>query len=151
VEARNALAVQSAAVPLAFAFAPPIDVNDFDFLFPSLQTPNNLLPETSQIPERLKIVGRSMQDANILGGANDSTIPAAYTYFGQFVDHDITLEVQDSPASASGTVENLLDPKMTPLPWPRSGTRCATSGPRPSTWTACTLFPRSQTRTTAPR
>jgi hypothetical protein len=56
-----------------------------------------------------------MQDANIMGGANDSTIPAAYTYFGQFIDHDITLEVQDFPASASGTVTDLLDPNMTPL------------------------------------
>ena len=115
-EALRALAEQSADVPLAFALAPPIDVNDFDFLFPSLQTPNNLLPETLQTPERLKILGRSMEDPNILGGANDSTIPAAYTYFGQFVDHDITLEVQDFPASASGTVDDLLNPNMTPLP-----------------------------------
>jgi nucleoid-associated protein YgaU len=113
-EARNALAELSAAVPLAFALAPPIDVNDFDFLFPALQTPDNLLPETSQTPERLKILGRSMLDPNVLGA--DSNIPAAYTYFGQFVDHDITLEVQDFPASASGTVAELLDPNMTPLP-----------------------------------
>ena len=28
--------------------------------------------------------------------AGDSTIPAGYTYFGQFVDHDITLDVSST-------------------------------------------------------
>lgn len=35
--------------------------------------------------------------------------PAAYTYFGQFVDHDITLETN------SATLQQLISPDLTPL------------------------------------
>lgn len=47
----------------------------------------------------------------------DSSIPAVYTYFGQFVDHDITFEVQpaDLPPSQSGAMPQLLAPNMSPL------------------------------------
>jgi hypothetical protein len=66
----------------------------------------------------LKQLSFAMVDRNQRGGSNDSPIPAAYTYFGQFVDHDITLEVQpaDLPPSASGSVGALLSPNMAPMP-----------------------------------
>ncbi|HEX2182114.1 MAG TPA: heme peroxidase family protein, partial [Rubrobacteraceae bacterium] len=48
-------------------------------------------------------------DAGGAAGGGNSDIPAAYTYFGQFVDHDITLETQ------SATLPELLDPDLTPL------------------------------------
>jgi hypothetical protein len=94
-----------------------VDLQDFDFLFPALQEDDaNLLPESVDTPERLKQLGRSMEDP---GGSTpgDANIPAIYTYFGQFVDHDITLEVQpaDLPPSASGAIPQLLDLNMTPL------------------------------------
>ena len=36
-KARSALAEASADIPLAFAIAPPVDLHDFDFMFPTLQ------------------------------------------------------------------------------------------------------------------
>ena len=42
--------------------------------------------------------------------------PAAYTYFGQFVDHDITLEATSSgTGQTSGGLADLLDPDLAPL------------------------------------
>ena len=43
------------------------------------------------------------------GPAGDSAVPAAYTYFGQFVDHDVTLE------AASAPLPDLLRPDLAPL------------------------------------
>lgn len=44
----------------------------------------------------------------------DSIIPAGYTYFGQFVDHDVTLDVSstiDAPGNAD-TINNMRSPSM---------------------------------------
>ena len=103
----------------ALIAAAPVDLHDFNFLFPDLQNdPANLLAESPQTVSDLKQLSFAMVDLNQQGGANDSPIPAAYTYFGQFVDHDITLEVQpaDLPPSASGSVSALLADDMAPLP-----------------------------------
>src|SRR2546430_17549244 len=46
--------------------------------------------------------------------APDSTIPAGYTYFGQFVDHDITFDTSssiDSPQDAN-TITNMRRPAL---------------------------------------
>ncbi|MGH3914779.1 MAG: peroxidase family protein [Pseudonocardiaceae bacterium] len=99
--------------------ARPADLQDFDFLFPTLQAdPANLLPESTTTLVHLKALAETMEDLDELGGANDSPVPAAYTYFGQFVDHDTTFEVQpaDLPASLSGSVPQLLAEDMVPLP-----------------------------------
>ena len=37
IQARSALAEASADIPLAFAISPPVDLHDFDFMFPTLQ------------------------------------------------------------------------------------------------------------------
>ncbi|GIF21833.1 nucleoid-associated protein YgaU [Actinoplanes tereljensis] len=96
----------------AFALTTPAGSQSFDFLFPSLQDDEaNLLPQGANTPELLKNLGSSMVDTDAAG--EDSPIPAAYTYFGQFVDHDITLEIQQGFGSA--TMAQLLDPAMTPL------------------------------------
>ena len=140
---RDELARLSAEVPLGFALTPPVDVHDFDFMFPTLQAnADNLLPTSTATVAALKQLGRTMVDENVRG--EDSSIPAAYTYFGQFVDHDITLEVQpaDIPRRSRGRWATCW-----PMTWsrsrrPRSATRCATSVPRPSIWTASTACPR---------
>jgi len=74
-------------VPLGFAPTPPVDVHDFDFMFPALQAdPDNLLPTSPDTVAQLKALGRTMVDEDVRG--EDAPIPAAYTYVGQFVDHD---------------------------------------------------------------
>ena len=102
-EARDTVA----ETPLGFALtARAVDTRDFGFLFSGLQDePDNLLPERRRTRNALVKLGRAMQ----AGGGGDSDIPAAYTYFGQFVDHDITLELE------SATLPELFDPDLTPL------------------------------------
>ena len=106
-DAQNDLASRTAEVDLGFAVAGPAALQDFDFLFPTLQNnPANLLPQAATTPAQLKELGRTMVDPGTATG--DSTIPAIYTYFGQFVDHDITLE------SGSFTTAKLLSSAMVP-------------------------------------
>jgi nucleoid-associated protein YgaU len=98
--------------PAAFAVTREVEAQSFDFLLPALQEDEaNLLPQLSNMPQLLKNLGATMVDAN--EADDDGPIPAAYTYFGQFVDHDITLEIQQGFGSA--TMQQLLDPAMTPL------------------------------------
>ncbi|MDP8948555.1 MAG: hypothetical protein M3N09_10765, partial [Actinomycetota bacterium] len=99
--ARDALTDRSADITLGFAAAQPATTQDFGFLFPELQQgADNLLPEGRATRDALIELGRVMLGA----GGGDSDIPAAYTYFGQFVDHDITLE------AVSADLQELLDP-----------------------------------------
>ncbi len=92
---------------LGFAvMAGAVDTRDFGFLFSGLQDdPDNLLPERRRTRDALVDLGRAMN----AGGGGDSDIPAAYTYFGQFLDHDITLELE------SATLPDLIAPDLTPL------------------------------------
>jgi hypothetical protein len=108
-EAQQDLASQTVGIDLGFAVAGPAALQDFDFLFPTLQSnPANLLPQAAATPARLKELGRAMVDPGTATG--DSNVPAIYTYFGQFVDHDITLE------SGSFTTAQLVSSTMAPLP-----------------------------------
>lgn len=96
---------------LLFAAIKPVNLQDFDFLFPELQNdPANLLPESPDTRNNLVRLGAEMRDASGTSADGDSDIPAAYTYFGQFVDHDVTLE------TTSATPAQLVDPNLTPLP-----------------------------------
>ena len=109
LEAQNDLASRTADVDLGFAVAGPGALQDFDFMFLNLQNNQaNLLPQDPATPARLKELGRAMVDPGATTG--DSNLPAIYTYFGQFVDHDITLE------SGSFTTTRLLSSTMAPLP-----------------------------------
>lgn len=109
--ARKSLAARVAEVPLAFAAAQPVDLKDFDFLFPDLQNdPNNLLPEDATTPANLVRLGKTMVDNIGNDPEGDADISAIMTYFGQFIDHDITLEL------ASADLPTLTNPGLTPLP-----------------------------------
>ncbi len=98
--------------PLAFAPAPEAGPGPFDFLLPELQDdPGCLLPEHPTTVAKLVELGRTMRDPG-RANADDpghTTIPAAYTYLGQFVAHDITLE------SRSATTAQLMNPMLRPL------------------------------------
>jgi hypothetical protein len=105
--ARDALTDSSADITLGFAAAQPATTQNFGFLFPELQqNADNLLPEGRATRDALIELGRVMLGT----GGGDSDIPAAYTYFGQFVDHDITLE------AVSADLQELLDRDLAPLP-----------------------------------
>ncbi|MBD3883561.1 peroxidase [Phormidium tenue FACHB-886] len=110
-DAFESMSARSAEVPLAFAAMATVDLQDFDFLFSKLQSdPANLLPVSPKTREHLVELGRVMRDeSRDKDGSGDSNIPAGYTYFGQFVDHDITLEEVSSP------LPKLLDPNLAPL------------------------------------
>jgi hypothetical protein len=87
--------------------------HDFGFLFPELQEdPDNLLPVSPATRDALVDLGEAMAesfvDPRLVGTPDDpidrdpnrdSDIPAAYTYFNQFVDHDTTLEASSTPGS----------------------------------------------------
>jgi nucleoid-associated protein YgaU len=108
-QAHAALAERAAEVDLGFAVAAPATLQDFDFLFPELQDdPDKLLPRSATTVKRLKELGRTMVDPGAATG--DGTVPAIYTYFGQFVDHDITFETSSFPTA------DLLAPGLAPLP-----------------------------------
>ena len=111
-KARARMAELSAEVPLSFAVAKPVDLTDFDFMFPKLQHhADNLLPESQATRDGLVALGRVMRDTAVGDDpAGDSPVPAAYTYLGQFIDHDVTLE------ATSAALDQLLDPALKPLP-----------------------------------
>lgn len=105
----------SKGVPFVFTLVQPVHLDRFGFLFPALQAePANLLAQDSSTVSALVALGRSMLDPSPGDPADpgDSEIPAAYTYFGQFIDHDITLEALSAP------LPELLDPKLTPMSVP---------------------------------
>jgi hypothetical protein len=71
----------------------------FGFMFPDLQrqnSPADFLPENPTTVAQLIALGETMAEAadteavDRLADARNSPIPAAYTYLGQFIDHDIT-------------------------------------------------------------
>ena len=95
-------------INLPFSFAVTSDRSRFDFLLPELQTEAALLPETPETRASLIALGMSMREPDG-DRSEDSSIPSLYTYFGQFVDHDITLE-----AKSQHLVE-LKDPALRPL------------------------------------
>jgi hypothetical protein len=79
-------------VDLPFAFAITSKTTRFGYLFPDLQTDDALLPEVPETRARLLSLGDAMMEP--AGDSAGSSIPSAYTYFGQFVDHDITFEAK---------------------------------------------------------
>src|SRR5215207_10850744 len=132
VEVANAfLAADNPEAAAALMAELESDLHNFDFLFPDLQNdPANLLPEPAssvtppdpalfQTRAALVDLGRTMQDlfddpdaTSPPTGADpgDTDISAAFTYFGQFVDHDITLEASSSGTGlTSGDVNALLE------------------------------------------
>ena len=95
---------------------------------PTLQDDQaNLLPRSATTVRRLKELGRAMVDPGPATG--DGKVPAIYTYFGQFVDHDITFE----QSLLLHRARKLLDPGAGPpaaRPDPRRAEEHAHGQPR---------------------
>jgi hypothetical protein len=107
-KARAQVSAINQRLRLPFSLVPPPNLTRFGYLFPELQEdPNALLPDSSSTIAFLTRLGETMSDPG--GASSDSSIPAAYTYFGQFVDHDITLELR------SQQLADFTSPSLAPL------------------------------------
>ena len=92
--AAEAVAVGTTAGHVLVATAQPAaeEESHFGFLFPKLQEKNDaLLTPHATTVEKLIELGEAMADTSD-GDSNNSTLPAVFTYFGQFVAHDIVWE-----------------------------------------------------------
>lgn len=113
--AREAVA-QSRKRSLGAAAPAAIPETSFRYMFPELQSDDaNVLPPTDDTVAALKVLAEVMTDLGEqaptggVKGPGDSDIPAAYTYFGQFLDHDITFDTTSSPLA------ELAEPGLRPL------------------------------------
>ncbi|MEZ5284837.1 MAG: heme peroxidase family protein [Vicinamibacterales bacterium] len=89
----------------------------FDYMFPdAARSRPCLLPDTVATHHGLRALGKLMADTGAPGSPQaslDSTTPAAFTYLGQFIDHDITARTdRDETVSILGRGEPVgrLDP-----------------------------------------
>ena len=107
----------------AVAAAEPEEVlfnTPFDYLFPELATdPAKLLPADNPdaVVAGLKALGDAMVEDSLAPGegplqlTGNSTIPPVYTYWGQFIDHDLTANTD-----RDAEVSNITKPDLAPLP-----------------------------------
>jgi len=85
----------------------------FGYMFPAAVRNATKLPFNATTEALLTQLGNLMGDPDRDTSA-DSTIPTGYTYFGQFVDHDITLDVSstlDDPHDALA-INNMRSPVL---------------------------------------
>jgi hypothetical protein len=99
----------NSSLVLPFAFATVLEKTAFGYMFEQLQNPESLLPKSKKTRDDLIQLGITMSEKGE-DSAFDSATPSAYTYFGQFVDHDITME------AASNEIVKLNDQNLEPLP-----------------------------------
>jgi hypothetical protein len=85
----------------------------FGYMFPASVRNASKLPFTAAVRTQLVDLGNLMGDPGRDTGA-DSIIPSGYTYFGQFVDHDITLDVSSTIDAAvdANTINNMRTPAL---------------------------------------
>ena len=80
----------------------------YGFLFEDLQLNRaNLLDPAPDTAEQLIKLGATMVDPAPHDSAFDSKIPSAYTYLGQFIDHDLTRQSLANPPKTSGPITPL--------------------------------------------
>jgi hypothetical protein len=82
---------------------------DYTYLFPELSTdPTMRLPDDPEIGKRLAELASTIA---LPEEQLDGSIPAAYTYLGQFIDHDITLDATSDDLNKLGlSLQPLADP-----------------------------------------
>ena len=85
----------------------------FNYLFPeAARSRPCLLPQTETTRAGLSALGKAMADQGSPGdpqAAQDSQIPSAFTYLGQFIDHDLTARTdRESPTTAIGNGEPVV-------------------------------------------
>jgi hypothetical protein len=87
----------------------------FDYLLPQLkgEAAAHLPGDPAKVTADLKALGKALVDsapATTPGGAAkvNSTIPAIYTYWGQFIDHDMTASADNDPSTSDITKAPLV-------------------------------------------
>ncbi|HET6974683.1 MAG TPA: heme peroxidase family protein [Pyrinomonadaceae bacterium] len=86
----------------------------FGFMFPELQhDPMSLLETSKRTVSNLRRLGSNGMNDPPIDKAPGVQVPAIYTFFGQFVDHDITREKGSSMIQLSKPYP--IDPKLIPL------------------------------------
>jgi hypothetical protein len=82
--------------------ATPLPVNAFVKLFP------NATPLVSTQAD-LQLLATTMLDPNARGPITGSTLPAGITYLGQFIDHDLTLDLLSNINSTQVPADQLVN------------------------------------------
>jgi hypothetical protein len=88
----------------------------FDYLFPeAARSRLCLVPDTEECSAGLRALGTAMASDDLVGSPDpdESGIPAIFTYFGQFIDHDVTARTdREGMVTSIGRAEpiNRLDP-----------------------------------------
>lgn len=98
------------------------NTDHFGYLFPTLAKGSSVLPYTAANRSLLEKLGDEIGDKDSSSPAPgsgilpvaDSTIPAGYTYLGQFIDHDITLDVNSdiSKPQDANKIPNMRSPSL---------------------------------------
>lgn len=97
----------------AVAFADEPAGRPFDYMFPQLAgDPAARLPDGPGTIAALRALGEAMGSDE---AGTDGVIPAAYTYFGQFIDHDITKTALDPSIGQLGGLDIIEVPNFAPL------------------------------------
>lgn len=84
----------------------PEETTPFEYLLPKLKAdPAARIPgDPATVTADLKALGQALVDsAPPVGGGVNATIPAIYTYWGQFIDHDMTASADRDPATSDIT------------------------------------------------
>jgi hypothetical protein len=105
----NAARARASQLEVSVSLAPRAftSLSRFGYLFPDLQKdPTAILPTSASTVQALRDLGLTMSEPGI-DPLSDSDIPSAYTYLGQFIDHDISLMEMKNV--------NLTDPNLMPL------------------------------------
>ncbi|MEC4003705.1 heme peroxidase family protein [Flavobacterium sp. SUN052] len=99
------------------------------FPFPMVSSPcsdkfgyltSSTVRQSSKLDFNIITIGLMNQLGNLMGASgrdstiSDSIIPSGYTYFGQFVDHDVTLDVSSNidVSTDATTINNMRSPRL---------------------------------------
>lgn len=108
---------RASEISTALTTEPEVPTVPFSFMFPALSDDaNKLLTPSEKTLGDLADLGATMEDKDD-NTDFDSTIPAAYTYFAQFVDHDIAFT--DVHKKEGQTDSELLNDKNL-SPWSKT-------------------------------
>jgi len=86
----------------------------FGYMSPTGVRNTSKLPFNTVTRSLLSQLGQSMADPSRASGQDSISLRAGYTYFGQFVDHDITLDVSSNldTVTDANTINNMRSPAL---------------------------------------